>query len=82
MITKESLRARFAELQTEIETIEAVSGPLRVSRDDLVNAARADEELLNGQIATAEEGLLEKKQELAMIVRALNGKTGSDAGEA
>lgn len=81
-LTKEGLRSRFAELQGEIAAIEATAAPLRQERDDLVNAARAAEAEVNARIATAEDGLAGRRQELAMIVRALNGKTGEESGGA
>lgn len=81
-LTKEALRARFAELQSEIAGIESTASPLRTKRDKMVNDARAAEAKANDDIAAAESGLGEKRQELAMIARALNGKTGEDSGEA
>lgn len=70
-----TLRARFAELSTQRETIVAAAAPLREKRDALVNKAREDEKAINAEIRKAEAGLFELDQERAMISRALGGKT-------
>lgn len=79
--TKEAMRARFAELQATIKEIEGRAAPLRQERDDFVNAARARELEMNADIKEEEAGLFELRQEAAMLVRALNGKTGQPADE-
>lgn len=79
MPTAEEMRVRFADLQARRASILAASMPLRQSRDDLVNAAREQEALLNAEIREAEEGLFDIDQESAMIARALGGKTGTPA---
>jgi uncharacterized coiled-coil DUF342 family protein len=72
----EAMRARFAELQAQAEAIRAKSGPLREKRDALVNEAGEKERALNEKIAEAEAGLFEIDNEIALISRALGGKTG------
>jgi vacuolar-type H+-ATPase subunit D/Vma8 len=72
------IRARFHELREEIDAIEAVSMPLREKRDAIFAKAQAIEDTakpLDAQILDAEAGLYEKKNELAMLSRALGGKT-------
>lgn len=76
-LTKEGLRARFEELTEQRDVILAVSAPLRAKRDAAVQAAREAEDALNAQIKEAETGLFEIDDERAMVVRALNGKTGA-----
>lgn len=71
-----NLRARFAELQGLIDAKHAISDPLRAERDAFVNDARAREAAMNANIAAAEEGLFDLKQELALICNALDGQTG------
>jgi predicted nucleic acid-binding Zn-ribbon protein len=80
-LTKEGLRARFEELTTQVEAIRAVSGPLRLARDEMVNDHRQAEQDADAEIRMAEEGLFDAEQERAMIVRALNGKTSVPEGE-
>lgn len=75
MFKPQEFRARFAELQGEIAAIEAKSAPLRVKRDVHVQKARKVEDDMNADIRKAEKGLYEMKQELAMLSRALGGKT-------
>ena len=72
------MRARFAELRDQIAAIEAVSTPLREKRDAILAKAQAIADTakpLDVQILTAELGLYDAKNELAMLSRALNGKT-------
>ena len=76
------MRLRFHELRAQIAAVEAVSTPLRAKRDAIHARAQAiadAAEPLDAQILTAEAGLYEAKNELAMLSRALNGKTAVDA---
>lgn len=79
--TKEAMRGRFAELQPIIKEIEERTAPLRQERDDFVNTARARELEMGAVIKQEEAGLFELRQEAAMLVRALNGKTGQPSDE-
>lgn len=78
-LTKDGLRARFAELTEQRQAILDVSEPLRRDRDALVAAHQAAEQAANAAITKAETGLYDIDQERAMIVRALNGKTTDPA---
>jgi hypothetical protein len=72
------MRLRFHELRGQIAAIEAVSAPLRAQRDDIIRQANARAETarpLDAQILSAEAGLYEAKNELAMLSRALGGST-------
>lgn len=72
------MRARFAEVRDQIAAIEAVSTPLRAKRDDIHRQAQALADTakpLDLQILTAEVGLYDAKNELAMLSRALGGNT-------
>jgi hypothetical protein len=73
--TPEEMRDRFAELGKKRETILAKSGPLREARDKHSNDAAAKERQMNARILKAEEGLVDIATEMAMISRALGGKT-------
>ena len=78
------MRARFVEATAEVETIEAVSAPLRAQRDDIraqMAPLEAQERALNAQIRDAEAGLFELKNEIGGIVRALKGKTSAPGEE-
>ena len=72
------MRQRFAELREQIAAIEAVSGPLRQKRDEIHADAQAIADTakpLNLQILTAEAGLYDAKNEMALLSRALGGNT-------
>ena len=72
------MRLRFAELRDQIAAIEAVSTPLRQKRDAIHANAQAIADTvapLDAQILTAEAGLYEAKNEMAMLSRALGGNT-------
>jgi hypothetical protein len=76
--TNDLLRARFQELRADIEAIEAVSAPLRAARDGVmakIAPLEKEAEALASQFIAAEEGLFDKKRELARLSRALDGKT-------
>lgn len=75
-VDAEAARARFHNLVGKRDSIRAVSGPLRDKRDALVQKARAEEDALNAQIKSAEDGLYEIDQEIGEIVTLLDGKTG------
>lgn len=79
--TEDLIRARFHELRAEIDTIEAASAPLRNERDAVLAQAaqiEASATPLTAKIRVAEAGLYEKKNELALLSRALDGKTAFD----
>lgn len=72
------MRARFAELRDQIAAIEATSIPLREERDAIYAKAQKVADTakpLELKILSAEVGLYEAKNELAMLSRALGGKT-------
>lgn len=78
------MRARFAELREKIAAIEAVSTPLRAERDTIIAKAQAIADTakpLELQILTAEAGLYDAKNELAMLSRALGGQTAAVGGQ-
>ena len=75
-LSKEALRAKFASLSAEVNaTLEAVM-PLREERDAISHEAEVKVAEMNARIAEIEAGLFEKRQQVAMLARALNGKTG------
>jgi hypothetical protein len=72
------MRLRFHELREQIAAIEAVSTPLRGQRDAIHAKAQAIADTakpLDLQILTAEAGLYDAKNEMAMLSRALGGNT-------
>ena len=77
------MRLRFAELREQIKAIEAVSAPLREQRDDIIQRANAIADAakpLDLRILTAEAGLYQAKNEMAMLSRALGGQTAAAGG--
>lgn len=74
-MTENEMRQRFAQLQGEVNSILAVSGPLRDQYTAASQQAEAQLKALAEQFQAAEAGLFEKQQELAAIARYLNGKT-------
>lgn len=71
-----ALREKFAHLSAEVDAVLAASTPLREERDAIAHAAAAQQADLNRRIEEIEAGLFEKRQQVALIARALNGKTG------
>lgn len=72
----ENMRKRFREVAAAKAAIHAASDPIRVERDALVAAHEATRKALDVRLKKAEDGLFELDQELAMLSRALGGKTG------
>lgn len=68
---KETQRARYWELQKQIEAIEKVANPLRAKRDKHVQAARKIEDAMNAEIKKAEEGLFDLRDEFAGVARSV-----------
>lgn len=71
-----SLRARFHVLRPMRDAIRAQSAPLRQERDAIEAEARAKIAPIDARIKELEAPLEAIKQEMAIIVRALDGKTG------
>jgi hypothetical protein len=78
-LSPEALRARFADLCDQRQAKLDASGPLRDQRDTLIRTSSVQVAALDAQIATAEDGLGDIAQEMAMISRALGGRTGDPA---
>lgn len=80
MTTTELLQSRFRELCAEREAIMARSAPLRAEREpilaDIEEKTRAVKALTAQIRAIEDPRLAECMNEIAMLVRALNGKTG------
>lgn len=80
---KGQMQARFHELRSEIDTIEAKAAPLRAERDQLVNSIPHDKiRSLEETYAEIEKPLFAMKNELGSIARFLHDpETGkSDTG--
>lgn len=75
MPTREEMRSRFKELQTEIEKIEGKAAPLREKRDRFVNESDAKAKAMAADYLKIEEPLVDLKNELGLISRALGGRT-------
>lgn len=73
------VRKNFDTLSKIVEQTQAISGPLREKRDEIVRAHRAEEEALNAEIKKAEEGLFSAMQERAMWARQLAGNRSVSA---
>lgn len=71
-----NMRKRFHELTAQAAAIEAASAPIRAERDALVQAHEATRAALDKRLKDAESGLFDIHTERAVLVRALNGKTG------
>ena len=69
------MRARFRVLHAQREAIRAKAAPLRQARDAVEAEARAKCAQMDTEIAKAEDNLLAIKEEMAVLSRALNGKT-------
>ena len=69
--TKEAMRARFDELNAQVEAIKAVAGPLREKRDEIVQTQAKIADELNAEIKAKEEGLFDLEMERAMLARAV-----------
>lgn len=75
------LRRRFADACKERDAIAEKIVPLRKRRDDILakaQAAAAKADPLTQQIKEIEAPLYELHNEIAMISRALNGKTAAE----
>lgn len=77
----ETLRARFHVLKKQRDDIRAKTTPLRAERDKIENEARQKCDKLIEQVRELERPMAAVKAEMAVLVRALNGKTGSPPGE-
>lgn len=78
---RESMQARFWELEDKKAEVEAKTGPLRARRDAIlaeIAPALNEERSLGKQIKDieAEMGLVEIDQERAFLSRGLGGKVG------
>lgn len=71
----EKMRARFAELRKELEKRQAKLAPLREKRDRLL-AKQSEAGKLAVRIKEQQAPLAAIEEEMAVIARALNGKTG------
>jgi uncharacterized coiled-coil DUF342 family protein len=74
-MTPEALRARFAELGEQRDSILGQSTPLREQRDEVSVNAQTQMEALDDEIRAAEAGLFDIDQERGLIARALGGRT-------
>lgn len=76
-LSPDALRERFAELKPLVDAKLAESAPLREQLSAQWDSlTRKEEEALRQQIVAAEAGLHDMQNELAMIARALGGRTG------
>lgn len=78
----ETLKARFHELNAEIRAIEEKSLKVRAARDKFVQRQDKERAKRDAEVRKAEEGLFDKKQELAMIARAVKNVGTPDGEEA
>ena len=69
--TKEAMRARFQELDTQVDAIKSVAGPLREERDRIVQEQDRRAAELNAEIKASEEGLYDLEMERAALARAV-----------
>jgi len=86
--TKEEARARFWELKTAIDAVEAQTAPLRVARDAHVNKARDQDAEMMTEIRGIEaevidgKSMFDAKMELAACARLAGGVVGEDPSKA
>lgn len=72
------MRARFWEAKAELEAAMAAAQPLRDERDRMqarIDALVAKQNIIREKVIEAEKPQFELQQEMAALVRALNGKT-------
>jgi uncharacterized coiled-coil DUF342 family protein len=74
----QEMRARFHELRAARDAVRAKSGPLRAKRDEIEAKARQQCETIDAEIREIEASLPDVKTEMAVIARALDGKTGTN----
>jgi len=77
--TKEDMRARFAELREERDAIHAANADLQAEYDAAmteINEKLAALKPTQARLVEAKKPLVAIDEELAMLSRALNGKTG------
>lgn len=72
----DAMRARFHELRAQIKDIETKSAPLRQEHDRVAQTMEAKCKELASKFKAIESPLFDMKNEMGMIARALNGKTG------
>ncbi len=75
-LSREQLRAEFWQLQSQIEAIEAESGPKRQIRDQKVNEYDSYIRTLDREIKEIEKDLGELKNQQGMASRAIGGQVG------
>jgi hypothetical protein len=75
MLDSNAMRARFAELVKQRDAIHAKTDPLQAQRAKIRSEATKAEADLADKIKAAQSGLAEINDEIAMISRALKGKT-------
>jgi septal ring factor EnvC (AmiA/AmiB activator) len=75
------MKQRFHELRDEIVAIEQAAAPLRAAREAVVARLQEIERELpahDAAIRQTEAGLYERKNELALLARALSGNTAAE----
>lgn len=72
--TRYEMEARFWELKRRRDEKREKADPIRARRDKLSIKHAKEIEKANAEVRTAEKGLFDIEQELAMIARALGGK--------
>lgn len=72
-----ALRRRFHALRKEVAADDERVGKLRAERDTILSREAEAEAKRIAHIRELEEPLYDKKMELAALVRALKGQTGS-----
>lgn len=80
MMKPDEMRDRFAQLQTEIDHIRGLAAPVReaydAKRNEIMRLEREELRPIVAKMQEIEAPLYDMQQELAMISRALNGRTG------
>ena len=77
MLNPDEMRARFADLAKQREAIIAKTDPLHAQRAKVRREATEAEAKIADKIKAESEGLTAIDEEMAMISRALKGKTGT-----
>lgn len=76
IFTPENMRKRFHDLRKSAENIEMKARPYRDEYDRVSQEAEAKLKTLAGKFKEIEAPLFDIKNEMGMLARALNGKTG------
>lgn len=77
--SREAMTARFWEVKAEHDALQAQMEPLRATQAEIANYRRDEEVVINQQLKALNAEAAPLADEMAMLSRALGGKTGEAA---